>query len=71
MIIIIRFLYLKKRLGRIALAAGQEPQFSGRMFQKRCIFTTYSAVPTSGIVRRDPSRHVDVIIQIIDKFRLM
>ena len=35
------------------------------------IFTTYSTVPTSGIARRDPSRHVDVIIQILTKIRLM
>ena len=52
-------------LGRTALvAAGQTPQFSGVCFKQKRIITTYSAVPTSGIARRDPPRHVDVIIQI-------
>ena len=63
-------LYLK-RLDRIALAAGQEPQFSERIFRKTFIFPTYSTVPASGIARRDPPRHVDVIIQILIKIRLM
>ena len=63
-------LYLK-RLDRIALAAGQEPQFSERIFRKNVILPTYSIVPASGIARRDPPRHVDVIIQILIKIRLM
>ena len=64
------FLYLQKA-GRIALAAGQEPQFSGRIFQKTRIFTTYSTVPASGIARRDPPRHGDFIAQILVKKGLM
>ena len=32
--------------------------------KKTRIFTPYT-IPTSGIVRRDPPRHVDVIIQIL------
>ena len=30
-------------LGRIALAAGQEPQFSGRIFQKQLVFSPPTA----------------------------
>ena len=63
-------LYLK-RLDRIALAAGQEPQFSGRIFQKTLIFTTYSTVPASGASRRDPPRHGDFGAQILVKKGLM
>ena len=63
--------YIRGRLGRIALAAGQEPQCSGRMFRKTRISTTYSTVPTLGTARRDPPRHVDVIIQILVKIWLM
>ena len=58
------FIYLK-RLNCITLAAGQEPHFSGRIFQNTRIFTTYSTVLASGRARRDPPRHVDVVIQIL------
>ena len=68
--ILILFLYLK-RLDRIALAAGQEPQFGAYFSKKTRVFPTYSTVPASGIARRDPPRHVDVIIQILIKIRLM
>ena len=41
-------------------------------FQKKTNnFITDSTVPTSGIARRDPPRHVDVIIQILVKIRCM
>ena len=39
--------------------------------KKKHIFIPYSTVPTSGIARRDPPRHVDVIIQILVKIRCM
>ena len=39
--------------------------------KKTDISITYNKVPASGIARRDPSRHVDVIIQILTKIRLM
>ena len=56
-----------KRLIRITLAAGQEPLFSERIVRKTFIFPTYSTVPASGIARRDPPRHVDVVMQILIK----
>ena len=43
----------------------------GDCSKKTCIFITYSTGPTSGIARRDPPRHVDVIIQILIKIWLM
>ena len=50
---------------------GRNLNFRDVIFKSTSIFTTYSAVPTSGIARRDPSRHVDVIIQILIKIRCM
>ena len=50
---------------------GRNLNFRGAFFPTTSIFTAYSSVPASGIARRDPPRHVDVIIQILIKIRLM
>ena len=63
--------FIFEKAYRVALAAGQEPQLSERIFSNKSIFITYSAVTASGTARRDPPRHVDVIIQILIKIRLM
>ena len=50
---------------------GAGTSIFGAFFRKTVILPTYSIVPASGIARRDPPRHVDVIIQILIKIRLM
>ena len=49
---------------------GRNLNFPGYFFEQ-IFFPTDSTVPASGIARGDPSRHVDVIIQILIKIRLM
>ena len=43
--------------------------FEMEHFQKPFIFPTYSTVPASGIARRDPPRHVVVVIPSFIKIR--
>ena len=63
---------ISEKADRVALAAGQEPQLSERIFlQKTRILITYSAVTASGTACCDPPRHVDVIIHRFIKIRLM
>ena len=49
MLFFIYFLYLK-RLGRIALSAGQEPRFSERLFSKR---KTSCFLKSNDVLRKD------------------
>ena len=69
--ITILFFIFEEGQGRIALAAGQEPQFSGRIFSITRVFTVYSTVPASGTSRRDPPRHGVFGAHIFSKKGLM
>ena len=65
-------IFIFEEAGSYCARRGAGTSIFGTYFSKKtCIFTPYSTVPTSGIARRDPSRHVDVIIQILVKIRLM
>ena len=59
--------FIFEKAYRVALAAGQEPQLSERVFPKKRIFITYSTVLASGIARRDPPRRGDLDAQILVK----
>ena len=64
-------IFICEEAGPYCARRGAGTWIFGAYYKNTRIFTTDSTVPTSGIARRDPSRHVDVIIQILVKIRLM
>ena len=65
-------IFIFEEAGPYCARRGAGTSIFGVYFSKKTrVFTTYSIVPASGIARRDPPRHVDVITQILIKIRLM
>ena len=65
------YLILFEEAGPDHARRGAGTSIFGAYFSKTFIFQTYTTVLASGIARRDPPRHVDVVMQILVKIRLM
>ena len=67
----VNLIFVFEEAGTYRAHRGAGPSIFGTYFSKTFIFLSCSKVLASGIARRDPSRHVDVIIQILFKIRCM